>query len=215
MAKVVNSPTRLCKISTSGPITALGGISGPVTRCKLTNAQIVAIMRSGHVVHEYNPNNRSDCKPLSLDNNCESPFMEKPVIAPKKGTKSEKEPVAKKPVTAVEVPAEVPVKPSIAEEKKEKESETIPQEEASDGDIMDGISLDNDPSVEDVNVENTAEESTGDTIPADDTVNTETKEVAPAKKGMEIDVTTSASSTTSAAKPTGGSKKNKKPSTKK
>lgn len=108
MSVVINKSTRLCKITTGGPISILGGISGPITKCKLTNDQIITIMRSGHAVWEYNPKNSADVRQLTLDNNGASPFEEKPVAPDPAPKAPEKKPVAAKPAPAKKEAAEEP-----------------------------------------------------------------------------------------------------------
>lgn len=127
MPLIMNKATRMCKITTSGPIAVLGGISGPIKKCKLTNDQIISIVRSGHSVWEYNPKDSNDCRELVLDNNCQSPFVEKPTVTTKKPEKAAKpntapvEHVVPKPEEKIvnekseNIPAENPEVESISE----------------------------------------------------------------------------------------------------
>lgn len=125
MAVKLNEPIRICKILTSGPVAVLGGISGPINKCKLTNKQIVSIMRSGHKVAEYNPDGSGRAVELTLENNGISPFTQaapklKETPKTKKSVENQtpvKEPVKESvPEPVVEIP---PVEENVAHETEE------------------------------------------------------------------------------------------------
>lgn len=74
MAITLNSKTRVCEITSAGIIPELGYISAPINKCKLTDHEILTILNRGFKVLEYNPQNLTDKKPLSLANGGKSPF---------------------------------------------------------------------------------------------------------------------------------------------
>lgn len=149
MAVKLNEPIRICKILTTGPVAVLGGISGPINKCKLTNKQIISVMRSGHKVAEYNPDGSGRTLELTLENNGASPFTQaapklKEIPKAKKSVENQapvKEPVKESvPEPVVEVP---PVEENAVEHEAEAVAEPSEEENIipeSEGEVVENVS---------------------------------------------------------------------------
>lgn len=74
MGYTLNGKYRICKIPYTGVIAELGHIQGPVSKCRLTTAQIKRLISNGKRVYELNPKNLKEEVKLTLTNCETSPF---------------------------------------------------------------------------------------------------------------------------------------------
>ena len=116
MAKTLNTKRKLCKVLTNGPLSELGGITGPIVYpCRIDLRKVVNMVQHGKVVIEVNPKNHKETVRLNIQNVNKNNFPEPERI--KLDT-----PVAKEPVPVVKKDDLVKaVQTNLVEEKKPSE----------------------------------------------------------------------------------------------
>lgn len=77
MAKTLNTKRKLCKVLTNGPISELGGITGPIVYpCRLDLRKVINMVQHGKVVIEVNPKNHNETVRLNIQNVNKNNFPE-------------------------------------------------------------------------------------------------------------------------------------------
>ena len=129
MAKTLNTKRKLCKVLTNGPISELGGITGPILYpCRIDLRKVSNMVQHGKAVVEVNPKNHKETIRLNIQNVNKDNFPEPERI--KLDT-----PVVKEPVPVVKKDEVVKaVQTNLVEEKKSSELDKAIEIVATKGD---------------------------------------------------------------------------------
>lgn len=97
MAKTLNTKRKLCKVLTNGPLSELGGITGPIVYpCRIDLRKVVNMVQHGKVVIEVNPKNHKETVRLNIQNVNKNNFPEPERIKLDTPVAKESVPVVKK-----------------------------------------------------------------------------------------------------------------------